>query len=494
METAVFRFEAGPTVGLGHAIRCLALAELLLNDGVACRLVAGPATAKAVAPWMPPGLAVTASTQADDPQAIRDLQPDGCDLLVLDHYGLDHRFESALEGWARRRLVFEDQPSRRHDCEILVDQTYGRAAADYAGLVPGGAKLILGPYYAPLRPAFAEMRMASLQRRFAGPPLREVFLALGGTTRAETMQALLTGLTMARLPLVVHTVGPAASTATEGPAIRHHASTPDVVGLMAACDLAIGAGGHSSWERCCLGMPSLVVEIADNQRDVIGGLLSSGAVLSVGQGPVPDPASVAAAVSSLATDEMMRVEMSRRAARLCDGLGARRLLGEIRPVLDARGREVTLCPASFDDAELLFRWQTTPELRRFAHDPSPPSWDRHRQWLGHRLRDPLAGPFNVIKVDSDAAGMLRLDIVDPEAIGTSGEPAYLVSILVAPDHQGYSVASAALAAGRRLVGRGPIYAEVLPGNDPSHRLFRRAGYQQIRPGLYLLDGCSSGVS
>ncbi|MEB3735155.1 glycosyltransferase [Halopseudomonas pachastrellae] len=99
----------------------------------------------------------------------------------------------------------------------------------------------------------------------------------------------------------------------------------DMASLMAQADLAIGAAGATAWERCCLGLPTLMAVLADNQRLVAEGLRAAGAVQLL-----PAVNSLAASLPDLleelvADPEQLR-QMSRRAAALVDGGGARRVV------------------------------------------------------------------------------------------------------------------------------------------------------------------------
>ena len=151
--------------------------------------------------------------------------------------------------------------------------------------------------------------------------------------------------------------------------------------------------------------------------------------------------------------------------------------------IEGRGDDsvsVRLRPATRADGELMLAWQQAPGARRFAHDPWPPEREAHFAWLERRLADAGAGPFEIILVDEQPAGILRFDL-EPDA------GAYRVSILVAPEAQGRGVAQAALKLGAVLMRGKGLKAEVLPGNAASHRLFQKAGYVRCGPGEYRAD-------
>jgi RimJ/RimL family protein N-acetyltransferase len=174
--------------------------------------------------------------------------------------------------------------------------------------------------------------------------------------------------------------------------------------------------------------------------------------------------------------------MAMRAALICDGLGARRVAGVLSPWFARDGDPVNLRPATRADAELLFRWQQVPEV---GHTPNPLSWNDHLTWLEGRLADVSAGPLSIIVKGNRDVGVLGLDRCPRQLRGHRTEPnARRIGIYLEPGSQGIGVATAALQAARFLIAQSPFYAEVLPGDTASQRLFVRAGYRQVAEGIY----------
>jgi UDP-2,4-diacetamido-2,4,6-trideoxy-beta-L-altropyranose hydrolase len=429
---------------------------------------------------------------ADDPKTLPQLLPQSCDLLVVDSYRLGREYESALADFARQRLVIEDLPDRAHETEFLLDQTLGRTPDAYRGLLSPDTRLLLGPGYALLRPEFAAARRQAVRRHVDAGSFATLLVALGGAPAPDILDLVLAGVGEAELSLAVHLV--AGGTVAEGnisPArLVSHDRTSDMHRLMAECDVALGAGGGSAWERCCLGLPSLIIQVADNQKDVAAGLDAAGAAIDLGPASGLSSSAIARALRGLADDPERRAAMAGRASRVCDGLGVRRVCGVLAPQRSGDGAAVTLRPVREDDARLLFEWQQIPQIRRYANEARPPTWDGHSAWFRRRLDEPLAGPFSMIMNDGKEAGVLRFDAPIPARIVPIGNPAregFVVSILTVPQLQGKGIARAALAAGRDLLPDATFYAEVLEGNEASHRLFSNANYQRIQPNLYISE-------
>lgn len=355
-----FRADASLEIGTGHVMRCLTLAKALQGQGAECLLLCRPheghlldhITAQGVrvlaldapvvrrsetrepahAPWVGAGWAEDARETRDALAA--QARGGRVDWLVVDHYGLDARWERALRPATARLMVIDDLADRLHDCDLLLDQNLGRVAADYAALIPAGAHTLLGPSYALLRPEFAALRAASLARRPA-PQFRRVLVTMGGVDKDNATARVLEALDASPLgPDVAITVVMGATApwleVVRARAARMHRPTEVLVGvrdmarLMAESDLAIGAGGSTTWERCALGLPTITVVLAENQKGVADGLQAAGATITL----YPD-AGFGAGLDALLGDQNLPgilAAMGQAAARLTDGGGTRRVV------------------------------------------------------------------------------------------------------------------------------------------------------------------------
>jgi UDP-2,4-diacetamido-2,4,6-trideoxy-beta-L-altropyranose hydrolase len=250
------------------------------------------------------------------------------DWLVVDHYRFDEHWQREVRRAGARLLVIDDLANRRHDCDILVDHTVGREAGDYRRLVPGTTELLLGSSYALLRPEFAAVRHRALQRRRSAGSER-LLLTLGSTDVDGLTAKVLDSLVAQGIEASIDVVLGSAATpsferttelAREHSRIAVHCSPPSMAELMARADLAIGAAGTTSWERCCLGLPSVTLVVADNQRTIARNLEQAGAITVM-----PDWTAVAGAVRELLADSLRLQQMSAAAATLVDGHGAQRV-------------------------------------------------------------------------------------------------------------------------------------------------------------------------
>jgi UDP-2,4-diacetamido-2,4,6-trideoxy-beta-L-altropyranose hydrolase len=232
-----------------------------------------------------------------------------------------------------RVISIDDLANREHDCHLLVDQNLGRSEDDYRRFVPAKCQILTGPRFALLRSEFAEWRTFSLQRR-ASARLRRLFISMGGFDHSDVTSQVLAALQNAPLsPDSQITValgrGSSWSDHVRSEVDRLPWATEVVVGapriaeIMANSDLAIGAAGGTAWERCCLGLPTLIVAVAENQRLGANALVGANAAYGLG-GSLELADSIPQALRSMSHPERLH-EMSLAASRLVDGLGAGRV-------------------------------------------------------------------------------------------------------------------------------------------------------------------------
>jgi UDP-2,4-diacetamido-2,4,6-trideoxy-beta-L-altropyranose hydrolase len=490
---AVFRADASPSVGGGHVMRCLALADVLARSGWRIGFAVGAETRQTLPVLDEAGhqiVELSTNDRLDEPAAMVEHWPGGCDLLVVDHYGKDADFEHATRPWARRILAIDDLADRPHDCEILLDQTLGRVPEDYCSQVPAGCRLLLGSAYALLRPEFSELRRRTASAR-ASDSMSRIFVSLGATDPDGATATVLDGIAQSGLDVEVDVVLGASAPHLElvrhkaeqlNTIIRVHTDTRDMARLMANADLAIGAAGTSSWERCCLGLPTVMVVLAANQRAIADALSVAGAVRIVGREGAIRARDIATALTELGHDAAGRRAMAAEAAALCDGLGATRVMMETcTDMVDRDGMRITLRPATIADGEIMLSWQRDPRTRRHFRNPAIPEAAEHRTWLGAKLGDRNC-LLNIIERDNIPTGVLRFDRTMKNDV-----PKNEVSILVAPGLHGRGIAKAALALGRIMLANETLWADVHDGNEASAALFRSAGFR-LENGAYWARG------
>lgn len=290
-------------------MRCLTLADALRERGrnstFICRAheghllglieqrghtaIALPAAGKTFPASSVPSHAAWLGTnwESDAEQTRHALQGKTVDWLVVDHYALDYRWEQVLRSSCRQLMVIDDLADRPHDCDLLLDQNLGRTAKDYDSLLALHTRTLIGPRYALLRPEFAKWRPHSLTRRESNE-FKTLIVTMGGVDKGNATGEVLKALRSCSLPEALQITVVMGATATWLDKVQKQVQdmpwptrmlvgVSDMAQLMADSDLAIGAAGATSWERCCLGLPTILIALAENQLEVARALKSFGA-------------------------------------------------------------------------------------------------------------------------------------------------------------------------------------------------------------------------
>lgn len=352
MNVAI-RVDAGPEIGIGHFMRCLTLANALGKRGASVRFVSGqmPDHLRRLALDSGHELGLLAreadaatvddlahshwlgATQASDAAATNAALADrDWDWVIADLYALDARWEHAVTAGTRRLLAIDDVADRAHDCRVLVDQNlYPDMNTRYMGKVPPSCSVLAGPRYALLREEFAQLRA---ETGVKDGVVRRMLVLLGGMdSRNETAKAIDAIARLRDQPAVVDVVIGMQHPARQDIAAlcdrygyRCHVQPYNIAELMARADLAIGATGSTSWERCCLGLPTVCFTHAANQVPIAEGLAAGGAIVNLGDGADLCAEDIAAAVQQLIDSPARRRMLSQNARHLVDGLGASRVI------------------------------------------------------------------------------------------------------------------------------------------------------------------------
>lgn len=278
-KKAYFRFEASPNVGAGHAMRSTVIADALIEKGWDCKIVTRHESYDFIK-----NLERFKRVEPDD---FYKNQPE-CDFLVLDNYDLDHTYESHFRLSAKKIMVIDDLADRKHDCDILLDQTYGRNAEDYKKLVPDNCEILAGSDYVLLRKEFIELRPKALEKRKHTKEIKRILVSLGGSDpknfTLKALQMIKDSDFKGAIDIVLGFSAPNID------AVKKYAdnmendytihTNADMPKLIYDADLAIGAAGSSVWERCCLGLPQVLMVTADNQCNVYSQLLADKLVLN----------------------------------------------------------------------------------------------------------------------------------------------------------------------------------------------------------------------
>ena len=328
----VFRADGSSSLGGGHLYRCCALAQQLQEGGAKVVMASSRESYEAF-PWLEKqGFETLALEPTPEPEAVQiAVKVKFCDWLVVDHYQRGSEFETSCRVlFARRILSLDDRPHRFHDCDLLLDPTLHRGAQEYFPFLTPSSQCLLGPQYALLRPQFAERRRRSLAKRRG--PLKRLLVMPGATDPLQLSSQLLEILSHWPDALEVDVVGPAPQVPSNYPSriqLRIHHQLEQIAALLSEVDLVLGAAGSASWERCCLGLPSLVFVVAENQREIAATLQDYGAARWLGEASQVDQSKVLETLLDFRSKPQLLLAMSQKAAALCDGLGCSRVAARL---------------------------------------------------------------------------------------------------------------------------------------------------------------------
>lgn len=490
------RADASPVIGLGHVKRCLALAEALLALGADVCMVhralgvdvrtwidatgarshelPSPANSPVAADTVPHAAWAEVEWQRDAEETIDALRDWAPQWLIIDHYAFDARWHRHVGSGLHVRLAaIDDLADRELDSAVLVDHNLGPPAAQkYAGRVRDKTRMLTGPRYALLGKRYAD----GLRWRMR-EPVGSIGIFMGGVDAAGVSAVALRAcreklrfkgdVEIATTSANPHLVD-LSTLATKWPATRVLVDQPDLADFFARHDLQIGAGGGATWERCCIGAPTLAVSVSHNQLAVIPALASQGALESVEVGDPAEPEALVPALRRLLSDASHRQRLAAQAHSLVDGIGARRV------AIAIAADRLEVRTATMDDAEQMYAWRNHPQTRAVSGDSAPLAYTDHVAWLRRTLSDPrrclLAG--HVGRAD---VGFIRFDLrddgfatvslyLDPMLTGLGlGGP-----LLQAGESQLHGTHSSALAG---------MVATVMTDNVASQRLFQSAGYR-----------------
>jgi len=493
-----FRVDASIQIGSGHVMRCLTLANALKNEGANCTFICREHSGNILAliqskghgvvalPTKEANIALTsqhprqeylswlgATPDEDAGQtiaAIQSLTVDKPTWLIVDHYALDRNWEEQLRLYCQKIMVIDDLADRQHDCDLLLDQTFGRDECDYQALVPEHCTILTGSYYALLRPEFAQWREYSLQRR-QQPQLKQLLITLGGVDKDNVTGQVLTALATSQLPNDCQITIVMGEHAPWLKSIRAQAqqlpwptevkiNVTHMAELMANSDFCIGAAGSTTWERCCLGLPTIQYVIAENQKKIATQLQLINAILWLKE--------INTINKQIILAKSYQKKLTFSCAIICDGQGTQKITKKIFN-LNQDNEELRLHPISIDDNVFLKSLQT-PEIRKFFKSSRTPNDNEHQVWF-HAIYNSKESLIFLIEHHRKNVGMIRVDNIN------SSSPE--ISIIISPAYSGKGFGTSSLKKIIKTFSAQPLKATIHCQNTASIRTFEKVGFKKI---------------
>ena len=482
MNRILVRVDANAEIGWGHLIRCLAVADAWRDLGGRAALVMrrGASNAAVIERARSRGHRCfelpADATPADDCRYLRSVaQTIAADWVVLDGYHFSTEYQSRIRGAGLGLAVFDDTGHLPgYDCDVLINSS--PAASEIVYNCDAATRKLLGPGYVPLR---TEVRVLRPARAPAGQA-RRVLVTLGGGDAGELVQKVAAALhSVERSELEVQfVVGPSKANAAamvdalaQAPDARIEivSATDDLPARMAWADVAISAAGGTLWELAYLGVPTLAVIRADNQRPIAEALAERGAAISLCDARQALPEVIAQHLQTLLNSPATRAAMSAAGRELIDGRGAMRIAREIR-----RG-QLQFRPAVDDDREVMWHWANEPGVRAQSFIQQSIEWSTHCEWFAAQLGDSDSLLLVVHSPAGDPVGQVRFQRRCDLAV---------TSVSIDRSFRGQGLGPRLL---RRAVGqafgRWPgvarLEAEIKLSNLASRRAFELAGFRAV---------------
>lgn len=483
----LIRSDASPTIGSGHIARLLPLARTLRQQGAhvsfACRQLPGHRLDSLAAEGFDTFALPDRYPDEDPQQAIESMLPWQADIaaldqaldnhpafdwIIVDHYGLDHHWQSAARRWAPRIAAVDDLATRRYSVDLLLNQNLSGTPEAYAGLLAAHCRTLFGPRFAMLRDEFC---CPAIEIK---PQAKRVLVNFGGFDAArQTHHAMLALADFSGLEVdfVAGADNPAwdemQALAADRPNWRLHSFVSDFYRLMTEADLFIGAGGGTSWERAAMGLPTICIAVSNNQQANGEVMATSGSHVFLGAREQVSVEQLRQAIGFVAGNQGLRQSLAERSRELVDGRGAQRVAAALV------GAVLPLRKATLDDARLLLDGRNSEAARRWSLDTRAIDGSSHQAWLAASLGNPQR-LLLIAEAGDGPVGVLRYDLH-----GVSAE----VSIYLFEGRFGLGWGRALLARGEAFVtAHWPqlqtLTAQVLPANQPSLSLFRDAGFTQ----------------
>ena len=427
MNVAI-RVDASAQIGTGHFIRCLTLANELKQRGAKTLFVSRhlPDYMRSMLETKDHEFVLLDNTQnnstldglshshwlgvsqeKDAIDSVKALTSESWDWLIVDHYALDSRWELKLRQSVKKIFVIDDIADRKHDCDLLLDQNfYNDMELRYEGKVPSHCQLLLGPRYSLLR---SEFRALHEQIKPRNGTVKRILVFFGGVDADNYTGYAIKALSEINIPewrvdVVIGSQHPFLEqnkSDCEQYGYICHVQTDKMAELMATADLAIGAGGSATWERCCLGLPALSICVADNQKKQIADAAQEGFIYApqIGEDLI---VTIKNHLITLLENENLRNLISRKGMQAVDGLGVVRIINHLGC------SEIVIRKASANDSSDLFEWRNHPSIRAVSRNTELITWEDHQEWFDSVLcskdRALLIGYNNEMTV-----GVVRFD-------------------------------------------------------------------------------------
>lgn len=496
----MLRADASLEIGAGHVMRCLAIAQAWRADGGDAALASAELPESLERRFTDDGIAVEQvegeiGSATDGLQTLEIAGRRQAKAIAIDGYRFGLGYQNSLRQGFPLLVVDDFGQIGEWNCNWILDQNLG-ARFDRYRVDAGRPQLLLGSKYALLRKEFASF--AGFERSIP-ETANKLLVAFGGSGATTLLQKSIDAICRVAiddLHVIVVTANadglriPISNALGKPIRIEVQSNVADMPRLLAWADLAIGAGGSSSWERAFLGLPALIVVLAENQREVAVACDREELCRNLGWHADVDIEQLTDSIAELAQDANARQSMATAGQALVDGDGAARV------VMALRGESIRLRPAHAGDKRTFWELSNQPSVRAASFHSLPIPWEDHERWFANRLANADSRLLMAYDADDRVVGQSRLDFEGGDAV---------ISIGVSESSRGLGYGKQIVSSTvRRAFATGRcnrIMAFIKPDNAASTRTFEKAGFTFDRAvttagqsaNLLLLDQRSDGL-
>lgn len=474
-NSLLVRVDASSAMGTGHVMRCLALGQAWQDAGGAKVVFVMSETtpaldARLAAESFEVVMIDGAAGSADDARRTINLGLERrTSWIVVDGYQFAAEYQRALQTAGFRTLFIDDfGHASSYSADLVLNQNISARQSLYVHRDPP-TRLLLGPHYCVMRREFSKWRNSP---REIPPTGRRVLVTMGGSDPENVAARVTEALRLVKVSDLEATVVVGGSS----PHVlqqQHHSKirvVKDITNIgewMAWADAGVSSAGTTCWELCLLGLPSLLIDVADNQRAVAQELGRRQCAIHFGSTRDFDARQLAARLESLLRSQETRRVISSRSRRLVDGLGAKRIVAAMQAGLRLRS-------AREQDCRLLWEWANDLQVRASAFSSAPIPWENHQIWFANKLRDPECRILIAADETGAPVGQLRVD--------WRSENEADIDVSVAREYRGagYAAPLIDLAVDSVFSERGSLlHAMVKTENQASRRAFEQAGFVSL---------------
>ena len=474
--TLLIRADASVAMGTGHVMRCLALAQAWQDSGGKSVFAMAGSTPAIETRLKVEGIEIEqltarAGTAEDAQETLHIASKKNAKWIVLDGYQFGSVHQSAIKTAGFKLLFIDDYVhAETYSADLVLNQNV-QASPDLYSNRDSSTQLLLGPRYAMLRREFRSWRNMRREIPAAG---RKVLITMGGSDpdnlTAKAIEAIqkLSGLSLETMVLVGGSNPHLRSVEglIQNESMRLITDSTCVSELMAWADVAVIGAGTTFWETCFLGLPGILLVVAENQRGVAAAAGKMGVAWSLGNGADVSACALAEKLTQLLNSGETRKSQSEKGRKLVDGRGANRVVTFLSDLQLRRTVE--------SDCEIFWEWANDPEARAASFNGKMISWEDHAKWFRGKLGDPEAVFYTAANTDGLPVGEIRYQIKGKRAV---------LSVSLGARFRGSGWGGKILAVGTERIFQDSeidfIDAYVKPTNEVSLKLFASAGFQRF---------------